>query len=103
MNASQAPGLNPGPAVVAPGPGVVSSAGASVTLNAQVNPVDDDRSSLFVMSHGLTTPEADELLRKWGRNELVGKTTPMWWIIFRQVMFENSLYRVFRPNIRPIV
>lgn len=103
MNASQAPELNPGHAVVDPGPAVVASGGASVTLKVRrvsmdttpksrdEDPVDEDRSSLFVISHGLTTPEAEELLRSWGRNELVEKATPMWWIILRQVMFERIL------------
>ncbi len=44
----------------------------------------------FLMSHGLTTAEAEVLLRKWGRNELVEKATPMSTIIFRQVMFESN-------------
>ncbi len=86
--------LNPGPAV----PG----AGALVTLNEQVKRVsmdnarksrDDEegghgeKSELFVMSHGLSTAEAEDLLKKWGRNELVEKVTPTWLIIFRLVMF----------------
>jgi len=81
--------LNPGPAV----PG----AGALVTLNEQVKRVSMDNArksrdneehsgengAVFVMSHGLSTAEAQDLLKKWGRNELVEKTTPTWVIIFR--------------------
>jgi len=37
----------------------------------------------FVVSHGLTTAEADDLLKKWGRNELVEKVVPTWLVIFR--------------------
>ena len=40
----------------------------------------------FVMSHGLSTPEANELLKKWGRNELVEKVTPTWLVVFRLVI-----------------
>ena len=96
MKASQAPGL---------------------TLNNQVrrlsmddarksrddDSADDDRFSWFVKSHGLSTPEAEELLRKWGRNELVEKATSTWWIILRQVMFQNILYRPLGTNIQPTV
>ncbi len=39
----------------------------------------------FVQSHGLTSPEADVLLQKWGRNELVEKVTPLWLVIFHLV------------------
>ena len=84
--------LNPGPAV----PG----AGALVTLNEQVKRVSMDNArksrdneehggengNAFVMSHGLSTAEAQDLLKKWGRNELVEKTTPTWLIIFRLVI-----------------
>jgi hypothetical protein len=41
----------------------------------------------FVMSHGLSTPEANQLLKKWGRNELVEKVTPTWLVIFRLVIY----------------
>ncbi len=60
----------------------------AVTLQEQGKRV----SSKFVVSHGLTTPEADERLRKWGRNELVQKDTPTWTItiLFRQVMLESN-------------
>eukprot|EP00292_Cryptomonas_paramecium_P001673 CAMPEP_0113686260 /NCGR_PEP_ID=MMETSP0038_2-20120614/15178_1 /TAXON_ID=2898 /ORGANISM="Cryptomonas paramecium" /LENGTH=1123 /DNA_ID=CAMNT_0000606537 /DNA_START=21 /DNA_END=3392 /DNA_ORIENTATION=- /assembly_acc=CAM_ASM_000170 len=37
----------------------------------------------FKPSHGLTTAEADVLMKQWGRNELVEKVTPTWLIIFR--------------------
>jgi len=37
----------------------------------------------FQVSHGLTTSEAETLLKQWGRNELVEKSTPVWLIIFR--------------------
>ena len=39
----------------------------------------------FQVSHGLTTSEAETLLKQWGRNELVEKSTPVWLIIFRLV------------------
>jgi hypothetical protein len=39
----------------------------------------------FHISHGLTTAEAAELMRQWGRNELVEKITPTWLIILRLV------------------
>jgi hypothetical protein len=103
MKASQAPGLNPGPppAVVAPGSAVVAGSG---TLNPQVKlklqeDCGDARGDVFVISHGLSSAEAEELLRMWGRNELVKKATPTWWIIFRQVMLENSLCHPFRTII----
>jgi magnesium-transporting ATPase (P-type) len=44
-----------------------------------------DKELHFVISHGLSTAEANELLKKWGRNELVEKSTPTWIIIFRLV------------------
>ena len=89
MKASQAPGLNPGPPV--------AGAGALVTLNEQVKRVsmDNARKSRdydegpdreFVMSHGLSTAEAGDLWRKWGRNELVEEDRSRWRIIFRQVL-----------------
>ena len=39
----------------------------------------------FAESHGLTSSEAEVLLAKWGRNELVEKVTPTWLVIFRLV------------------
>ena len=87
--------LNPG----APVPG----AGALVTLNEQVKRVSMDNArksrddevgpdgkhgETFVLSHGLSSAEAEELLKKWGRNELVEKVTPTWLIVFRLVMFD---------------
>jgi hypothetical protein len=39
----------------------------------------------FHVSHGLTTPEAEELMRQWGRNELVEKITPTWLVILKLV------------------
>ncbi len=48
----------------------------------------------FHVSHGLTTPEAEELMRQWGRNELVEKITPMWLVILRLVrsyLFNKSV------------
>jgi hypothetical protein len=44
----------------------------------------------FHVSHGLTTPEAEELMRQWGRNELVEKITPIWLIVLRLVMSNIS-------------
>ncbi len=41
----------------------------------------------FKPSIGLTTNEANDLLRKWGRNELIEKSTPTWLVIFRLVIF----------------
>eukprot|EP00960_Hanusia_phi_P066364 766384-Hanusia_phi.AAC.6 len=32
---------------------------------------------------GLTTAEAEELIKKWGKNELIEKTTPKWLIFLR--------------------
>ena len=74
---------------------------ASAILSKQVNrisveivrksadiPKEDEQKSEnldFKPSHGLTTEEANELLKKWGRNELVEKITPTWLIIFRLV------------------
>jgi hypothetical protein len=40
---------------------------------------------LFVPSHGITSAAAEELLKQWGRNELVEKTKPTWKIIFELV------------------
>mmetsp|Transcript_53308 Transcript_53308/g.141266 ORF Transcript_53308/g.141266 Transcript_53308/m.141266 type:complete len:1012 (-) Transcript_53308:919-3954(-) len=37
----------------------------------------------FTVSHGLSTSEAQVLLEKWGRNELVEKITPLWLVILR--------------------
>jgi hypothetical protein len=102
MKASQAPGLNPGPpAVVAPGSAVAAGSG---TLNPQVKlklqeDCGDARGDVFVISHGLSSAKAEELLRMWGRNELVKKASPTWWIIFRQVTLEISLCRPFRTKI----
>ena len=45
-----------------------------------------DKKVDFVISHGLSTAEANELLKKWGRNELVEKVTPTWLVIFRLVI-----------------
>ena len=39
----------------------------------------------FHQSHGLTSAEAENLMKQWGRNELVEKVTPTWLIIFRLV------------------
>ena len=39
----------------------------------------------FIKSHGLTTVEADELLRRYGRNELEEKKTPKWLIFVSQL------------------
>jgi hypothetical protein len=100
--ASQAPGPT---AVVAPGSVVASGsvvAGAG-TMNPQVKlKIQEDggdaRGEEFVVSHGLSTAEAQILLRMWGRNELVEKATSTWWIIFRQVMPENSPCRPRATN-----
>jgi hypothetical protein len=54
---------------------------------------------LFVMSHGLSTAEADDLLKKWGRNEYLEPVTPTWLIIFRQVVFVNSLFCYCTTNV----
>ena len=72
---------------------------ASIVINRQVNRISteiirkstemsaEDQDSPgkldFTLSHGLTTSEAEVLLKKWGRNELVEKLTPTWLIIFR--------------------
>ena len=74
--------------------------------NARKSPDDDfaeGDGERFVMSHGLSTPEAEELLKKWGRNELVENASSTWWIIFRQVMFQNILYRPLGMNMQPTV
>lgn len=39
----------------------------------------------FVPSHGITTEEADELMKQWGRNELEEKSTPSWLIFLQQL------------------
>jgi H+-transporting ATPase len=41
----------------------------------------------FVKSKGLTSAEADELLRRFGRNELEEKKTPKW-IIFAKLLIQ---------------
>eukprot|EP00300_Choanocystis_sp_HF-7_P015147 c18950_g1_i3.p1 GENE.c18950_g1_i3~~c18950_g1_i3.p1 ORF type:complete len:930 (+),score=233.88 c18950_g1_i3:778-3567(+) len=38
----------------------------------------------FVVSKGLPTREAEELLRQWGRNELVDKSEPKWLMFLKQ-------------------
>ncbi len=71
---------------------------ASIVINRQVNRISTEiiRKSTeigehvpnkdFVASRGLTSDEANELLKKWGRNELVEKSTPTWLVIFRLVL-----------------
>jgi H+-transporting ATPase len=44
---------------------------------------------LFVASHGLSTAEAEVLLKQWGRNELVEKVSPTWLLLSRQVLIGN--------------
>lgn len=39
----------------------------------------------FVKSHGLSTEEATELLRRVGRNEIEEKVTPKWLIFMQQL------------------
>jgi hypothetical protein len=90
MEVSQAPGS------------VVPGSGALVTLNEQVRRVSMDNArksrdydeepsrEYFLMSHGLSTAEAQDLLNKWGPNEVVGKAASKWWIFFRQVMPVNE-------------
>jgi H+-transporting ATPase len=73
---------------------------ASIVINRQINrmsteiirkstEVGQDRSHIpsqdFTPSRGLTSDEANDLLKKWGRNELVEKSTPTWLVIFRLV------------------
>ena len=41
----------------------------------------------FVKSKGLTSAEADELLRRYGRNELEEKKTPKW-LIFARLLIQ---------------
>jgi hypothetical protein len=43
----------------------------------------------FAVSHGLSTAEAEVLLKKWGRNELVEKVSPTWLLLSRQVLIGN--------------
>ena len=74
---------------------------ASIVINRQVNristeiirkstEVGEDREHVtntdFVPSRGLTSDEASDLLKKWGRNELLEKSTPTWLVIFRLVL-----------------
>ncbi len=78
----------------APGPVVHGS-----TLNEHVKRVSMDNArksrdydegpdgESFPISHGLSTAEAEDLLKKWGRNEIVEKVASKRWIFFRQVMF----------------
>ena len=39
----------------------------------------------FTPSEGLTSVQAEELLKKWGRNELIEKQVPTWLVIFHLV------------------
>ncbi len=85
-------------------PGGSRSSGALVPLNEQVRRVSMDNARklrdydeepggsriFFLMSHGLSTAEAQHLLNKWGPNEVVGKAASKWWIFFRQVMPVNE-------------
>jgi len=51
-------------------------------------PMDEEGSGKvkeFVASKGLTTQQAQELLEKWGRNELAEKTKPKWLIFLEQL------------------
>ena len=78
---------------------------ASFVINRQINrmsteitrksvEVGEDREHIpskdFTPSRGLTSDEASDLLKKWGRNELVEKSTPTWLVIFRLVLFFAS-------------
>jgi hypothetical protein len=95
MKASQAPELNRGlPAAVVS----LSEQVKRISLDSKrrYNLGEDPYNDLyedhidFVMSHGLSTAEAQDLLKEWGRNELVRKVTPTWLIVFRLVIFENK-------------
>jgi H+-transporting ATPase len=46
-----------------------------------------DQSKIFVYSHGLSSSEADELLEKYGRNELPEKVVPKW-LIFLSLFWQ---------------
>ena len=48
------------------------------------------------MSKGLTTAEADTLLKMWGRNELEEKKTPKW-VIFCSQLIEPMVTTNARP------
>jgi len=45
----------------------------------------EDEEGPFVPSHGITSEEADALLKQWGRNELVEKRTPSWLVFLQQL------------------
>ena len=77
---------------------------AAIVINRQINRMSTEmvRKSVemgedreppsnkdFTPSRGLTTDEANDLLRKWGRNELLEKSTPTWLVIFRLVHFHS--------------
>ncbi len=72
---------------------------AAIIINKQINRISTEiirksedikeppSTKDFIPSHGLTTGEANDLLKKWGRNELLEKSTPTWLVIFRLVQF----------------
>lgn len=45
-------------------------------------------------AHGLTSAEAQALLLKWGRNELVEKTTPLWRLVLKYFWGTE----IYKPN-----
>ena len=61
--------------------GLLSGSGDNVSLFRSLsNEYGTDEAKIFVYSHGLSSLEAEELLEKWGRNELPEKTIPKWFI-----------------------
>lgn len=62
---------------------------AKISINSGIPDeaeLDDDQGDEdFVESKGLTSAQAEELLKQWGRNELPEKTIPKWYIFVSQL------------------
>ena len=56
-----------------------------------------EEGGLFVKSVGLSTAEADVLIKKYGRNELEEKKTPKW-LIFASQLYQPMVSRFFVLN-----
>lgn len=60
---------------------------------------------VFIKSHGLTSVEANELLKIWGRNELQEKVIPKWYIFCSQlwqvIFYALTLFSVISFEILP--